>query len=942
MKNAETRNVKGIPILVVFAALSAFAAPVIPGEFTDPSNIRKATESLPGDWYVAPEHLKFPYISTYHVVPTLTTKDRVEIPFYVTDWDHSKVRFLDDSFRFDVHFKCICQDGKVRERTLENLSSGDHAFQFDAFPEGEYRFCVWASDAKGRESHRVWHRFRVVPPDYVKIADERTYRMTAADLAAYGIRNDGDLGRKVLVDFPKPPKETKGDEVLRLAQEALGKYAAENPPAAREGTPGYTIYIAARDGKPVVGSWRMSKIVYDTGYDTNAVEQAAIATAEGLQKLLNDKAAADFRKVVLLPGTYRVSAFRKVVLPDAMTLDLNGATLKENAFTGCHSVIVALENVNDAHLVNGTLEGDYYEHDYENSGNNSEWPMGFHIEGDASYCSVENVTVRDITGYGAGNGMGRVNGSLHWFYAGIPWSENPTVGGLDPKDGTVDASEKGRYTSDYIKVEKAREAGWLQISAYLGYQGIRGGTWQMTGCWYDAGKKFLASETIFQYRPVPVPEGAAFLRISIVAPDGEQARKSGLTMTLFHIPYNCAVRNCTFDRCRCVGYAASAMKNFLFEGNLFTHSGESSAKCAFDAEDGWDMMQDVTFRGNRCVENPVNNQLLTCAGHNFIFEKNSCGIYLWPRTYSPCVRDNAIDVGVFKCDTRNRSGYGRFERNTYSVALEVSGFKDYAGWEYAFSDLADSNAEGAEPFSIRFGPTARIVGGGFKGRKISLPNVFGNAFEDCSVEWLGSGRWLGVTMTGGRFYVLKQTNAFERCVFKGVEFHTMSGGEQTFRGCTFENCNFHGTSYASLRFEDCTFTGGELSSGYWSMPGDFVYTKCSFDVTEKHYFRFGAYAIGSILLDECRLSSSNGACEQFVDIFDYRPSGGDATPGRIEARDCTVGKGVAMIVGCSAARVRGYLRPGAGPTKKLAFSFARNKLAPGAVECGELPAAPEP
>ena len=93
---------KEIPILVAFAAMSAFASPVVPGEFTDPTNLRKATESLAGDWYVAPEHLKFPYISTYHVVPTLTTKDRVEIPFYVTDWDHSKVRFLDDSFRFDV------------------------------------------------------------------------------------------------------------------------------------------------------------------------------------------------------------------------------------------------------------------------------------------------------------------------------------------------------------------------------------------------------------------------------------------------------------------------------------------------------------------------------------------------------------------------------------------------------------------------------------------------------------------------------------------------------------------------------------------------------------------------------------------------------------------------------------------------------------------------
>ena len=99
MKNAETRNVKGIPIFVVFAALSAFAAPVIPGEFTDPSNIRKATESLPGDWYVAPEHLKFPYISTYYVVPTLTTKDRVEIPFYVT----VPRRFVPVRRAFQVH-----------------------------------------------------------------------------------------------------------------------------------------------------------------------------------------------------------------------------------------------------------------------------------------------------------------------------------------------------------------------------------------------------------------------------------------------------------------------------------------------------------------------------------------------------------------------------------------------------------------------------------------------------------------------------------------------------------------------------------------------------------------------------------------------------------------------------------------------------------------------
>ena len=39
------------------------------------------------------------------------------------------------------------------------------------------------------------------------------------------------------------------------------------------------------------------------------------------------------------------------------------------------------------------------------------------------------------------------------------------------------------------------------------------------------------------------------------------------------------------------------MKDMLVENCEFTKSGQVLAKCAYDAEDGWDMMQDVTFRG---------------------------------------------------------------------------------------------------------------------------------------------------------------------------------------------------------------------------------------------------------------------------------------------------------------------------------------------------------
>ena len=141
------RGMKTTPLLLACAALAASfaaAAPVVPGEFTDPTNLRRAAEGGSGDGYVAPEHLRFPYISTYYVEPTVTTKQRVSIPFYVTDWDHSKVRFLDDSFRFTVRCTWIGPNGKAHETEQRRVPSGDGAFDLGRLPAGEYDVAVWA------------------------------------------------------------------------------------------------------------------------------------------------------------------------------------------------------------------------------------------------------------------------------------------------------------------------------------------------------------------------------------------------------------------------------------------------------------------------------------------------------------------------------------------------------------------------------------------------------------------------------------------------------------------------------------------------------------------------------------------------------------------------------------------------------------------------------
>ena len=211
---------------VSFLLSSVIAAPVVPGEFTDPSNLRKVVEQEPQ--LETPEDFKFPYISTYYVESTITTKDNVEINFFVTDWENSLARFGDDSFRFDVYFECISPDGKTLKKAHKSIKAGDNKFAFKPFPKGEYKFRVWAKELKsGLESHRVWQRFRVLEPKDLVIPDNKIYTVTDADLEKYSISNKGDFGRRILVEVPEHPKGTRTPEAAKKNKEVVLKYVSE-------------------------------------------------------------------------------------------------------------------------------------------------------------------------------------------------------------------------------------------------------------------------------------------------------------------------------------------------------------------------------------------------------------------------------------------------------------------------------------------------------------------------------------------------------------------------------------------------------------------------------------------------------------------------------------------------------------------------------------------
>ncbi|MEO6907787.1 MAG: hypothetical protein ABI210_07845 [Abditibacteriaceae bacterium] len=395
--------------------------------------------------------------------------------------------------------------------------------------------------------------------------------------------------------------------------------------------------------------------------DTHPVE-----TTAGLTALLKSASDGGYKKVILPQGRYRLDEKSTIQMVSNLTLDMNGSTFKLNPNALGKAMMLEMFHCEDSHVINGTFEGDLKEHDFKNAPNESEFLNAINMGQDCKYCSFEDIKIVDITGYGSSTGIGgNGTGSYATSVLGVGTF---ALGDINAKGEAIPSavrttSEKPVDVSAFID-----PYGFFQLGEYLGYQGWppRNGVYKAH--FYDADQKYLETIEGNAYRRLYVPKNAKFARFTIYS----TVTPTELCLFNFRPPYNCAFIKVHHENIRCVGMVPSGFSNLLVDGNTFENCGMELARCAFDAEDGWMNMQDLTFRNNVFGTNP-NQEFLTVAGRNFVMENNTMKAFMYDGTGSAVFRGNTIKSAVLKFGDRVRGGWPRISGNTFEgeVILET-------------------------------------------------------------------------------------------------------------------------------------------------------------------------------------------------------------------------------------------------------------------------------
>ena len=356
-----------------------------------------------------------------------------------------------------------------------------------------------------------------------------------------------------------------------------------------------------------------------------------IETSKGINDALNYALKNKYDKITFPKGEYCISEENPITMVSNLIVDLNGSTFKVNDNGLQHYTVIDFSNCSNSQLINGIILGDRETHDYKTIEGSHEWTCGI-VFNNCDNCILDNVTVSSFPGYGISSSLGE---NLSDLIIGVT-KDNLSIGNISDK-GKLNSKRGTIRTIDPLNISNVGgefELGYNK--GYMGYPYMQSKAY--SAYFYDENMKFISKvDNCKQYKKVLIPDKAKYVHFVFkqdYLPSNGDTDFNGTTvfLTNYSSPNNITIRNCTIEKNRSLGMGICGGRNFTIKNNTFKENGGGAPGYAIDLEDGWEYMDSFLFKNNKFIGN--NNDIVSCAGDNIIFENNSftSTVYMWGRT----------------------------------------------------------------------------------------------------------------------------------------------------------------------------------------------------------------------------------------------------------------------------------------------------------------------
>ena len=566
-----------------------------------------------------------------------------------------------------------------------------------------------------------------------------------------------------------------------------------------------------------------------------------IETSKGINDALNYAAKNKYDKITFPKGEYCISEENPITMASNLIVDLNGATFKINDNGLQHYTVIDFSNCSNSQLINGIILGDRETHDYKTIEGSHEWTCGI-VFNNCDNCILDNVTISSFPGYGISSSLGE---NLSDLIIGVT-KENLSIGNINDK-GKLNNKKGTIRTIDPLNISNVGgefELGYNK--GYMGYPYMQ--SKEYLSYFYDENMKFISKvDNCKQYKKVLIPDNAKYVHFVFkqdYVPERGDTDFNGTTvfLTNYSSPNNITIKNCLIEKNKSLGMGICGGYNWNIENNMFKENGGGAPGYAIDLEDGWEYMDSFLFKNNKFIGN--NNDIVSCAGDNIIFENNSftSTVYMWGRTTNYKFLNNsfsniAMNINYEYSTDTECSG------NTYNnCRIAITSKNKDAEFNINNENIIDTHVN-TMPENVS------IIDSKITADNIDNIRIYGN-FKDCHISKVTGSL---VNFRG------------EKCKINNSNIYIQE--EVNFKESNIEDTNIASfTTTEKITLDNNQLKNTKISLSTWGCPTEVLLENNTISIDKDSLLHLSAGVTKEVILDNNTIE--NNSNKSLINLFD--------------------------------------------------------------------------